>query len=193
MPALAPGQPVPPTLADARVSDRTGTQRALGEFWASGPAVVVFLRHFGCVGCAEHVSELAPRLHELHRLGLTTVLVGNGAPHFIDGFEERHGLGDKKAEIVTDPSLKAFSAAGLERSLVATSGPMALLNYGRARLKGFSNRIEGDNLQQGGVLVVDRKGRVAYFHRDRRLGDHPPTVDVVDAALRVAAGGQRLA
>lgn len=33
--------------AAARIRDLDGKEHALGELWAEGPAVVVFLRHFG--------------------------------------------------------------------------------------------------------------------------------------------------
>jgi hypothetical protein len=189
---LVVGQAVPSELAGAAVLDRAETKRALATLWAESPAIIVFLRHFGCVGCAEHVTELSPRLSELHALGVRTALVGNGPPHFIEGFVERHGLGDKPVEVFTDPSLKSFAAAGLRRSVWATSGAQALFNYARGRIRGFSNTIRGDRYQQGGVLVVDGEGTAAYLHRDRHLGDHPPTVDVVGAALRLAAAQSAL-
>jgi hypothetical protein len=49
--------------------------------------------------------------------------------------------------------------------------------------------VDGDNYQQGGVLVVDRDGKIAFLHRDRYSGDHADSADVIDAAMRVAAAG----
>jgi peroxiredoxin len=182
------GQPVPAKLGEARVVDRHGESSTLGERWADGPAVVVFLRHFACVACSEHVAQLAPRLHELTRLGLRVAYVGNGAENFLQGFIERNEIDTDAVEVVTDPSLRAHRALDLERSTVSTYGPAALLHIGRALLRGFrQTRIEGDNLQQGGVLVVDGDGDVAYLHRDRHTGDHAPTGDVIDAAMGAAA------
>jgi hypothetical protein len=84
----------------------------LESFWAEGPAVLVFMRHFGCLCLSAQITELSPRLFELHQLGIRTVFIGNGAAHFIDGFIERFGLADKKIEIVTDPPLEAFFVNG---------------------------------------------------------------------------------
>jgi peroxiredoxin len=185
---------VPKPLAEVEVLDARGEVTRLGDRWADGPAALVFLRHFACLACTEHVTMLAPRLHELTRLGLRVVYVGNGAPNFIEGFVERNAVDVETVEVVTDPSLAAHQALDLPRSWWSTYGPQALAGLLRALLYGFrQGSIEGDNYQQGGVVVIDRQGRVAYLHRDRATGDHAPTGDVVQAAMRVAATGQGIA
>jgi hypothetical protein len=177
----------PPTLADAVVLDRGGRGRRLGELWEKQPCVVVMLRHFGCIGCDVTVTELAPRLAELHAAGARTVLVGNGPPAAIDGFVERHALADKPVDVFTDPTLAAFRAAGLLRSAWATFGPRAIVDYLRAIGAGFvPRRTEGDYFQQGGALVVDAGGRVVFHHVSTHLADHADGSDLVDAALALA-------
>jgi hypothetical protein len=147
-----------------------------------------FLRHFGCTGCSEHVTELSPRLLELSSLGVRTVFVGNGAPHFIEGFVARHGLADKGAEVVTDPTLNAFRAAGLTRSAWATFGPRAVADLVRGLTQGLAwAGTQGDNLQQGGSLVVDAQGLTAFYHRSESLGGHARATDLVEVAMRLAA------
>ncbi|MEM7153916.1 MAG: peroxiredoxin-like family protein [Myxococcota bacterium] len=182
------GDEVPAALASAEVLDARGTATTLGERWREGPVVLVFLRHFACLACTEHVTLLAPRLHELRRLGLRVVYVGNGAPHFMDAFVERTAIDLEAVDLVTDPSLAAHETLSLVHSTASAYGPRALWGLARALAGGFrQSRIEGDNLQQGGVVVIDRHGCIAYLHRDRATGDHAPTNDVVDAAMRVAA------
>lgn len=182
------GDEVPAALASAEVLDAQGESSALGERWREGPVVLVFLRHFACLACTEHVTLLAPRLHELTRLGLRVIYIGNGAPHFIDAFVERTAIDLEAVELVTDPSLKVHESLELVHSAGSTYGPRALWGIARAFAGGFrQTRIEGENLQQGGVVVIDGQGRIAYLHRDRATGDHAPTNDVVDAAMRVAA------
>jgi hypothetical protein len=190
---LARGQSVPAALAQALVIDRGGNESPLGDRWARRPVVVVILRHFGCVACAEHVALLAPRLHELARLGFGVVYVGNGAEHFMSGFVERNQIDETVVELVTDPTLGVHGALGLARSRTSAYGPGALVGLARGLLRGFrQGRIEGDGRQQGGVLVIDAAGRVAYLHRDRHTGDHAPTHDVIDAAMQVAAADARI-
>jgi peroxiredoxin len=186
MPIPRAGEPVPREVAEARVLDADGEPVPLGSFWESGPCLVVLLRHFGCVGCAEQVTELAPRLPELARAGVRTVLVGNGSPDQLAAFVERHALSGAPVEVTTDPSLAVYSAIGLYRSAWATIGPRALVEFARALAAGHPHRpTEGDYTQQGGVLLVDRRGTVRFFHRNRSLGDHSPTGDLVEAALKL--------
>lgn len=185
---------MPPELADAPVLDASGETSRLGDAWAQGPAVLIFLRHFACIACTEHVTILAPRLHELTRLGLHVVYVGNGEPRYIEAFVERNGIDPEVVSVITDPSLAAHRVLELPRSFGTTFGPRGLWNIGRELMSGFwSRELEGDEYQQGGVLVVDRDGRVAYLHRDRATGDHASTSDVIAAAMRVAAAGQAIA
>lgn len=191
---LRVGDRVPRELADAPVLDAGGEASRLGDRWADGPAALVFLRHFACIACTEHVAVLAPRLHELTRLGLRVAYVGNGEPRYIEAFVERNAIDPEVVEVITDPTLAAHRALELRRSLHAALGPRALWNVGRALVSGFrASTVEGDAQQQGGVLVVDGEGRVAYLHRDRATGDHANTTDVIAAAMRVAAAGHAIA
>lgn len=144
------------------------------------------------------MARLAPRLLDLHELGLTTVFVGNGLPSHIDGFIARHGLGDKKVTVVTDPSLKTFAAAGFARSVWSTLGPRAV--WGELRAFGAGYRqygIEGDPYQQGGVVLVDQDGTIAYYYANATPGAHADTGDIVDVAFKLlvrrdGAGRRRL-
>ena len=102
---------------------------------------------------------------------------------FIEGFIEREKLAGEPVTILTDPSLKAFELAHLERSVLATVGPSAVRAAWRARKAGYRQvAIEGDKLQQGGMLLVDKSGALAFYHRNDNLGDHADPAEVVAAA-----------
>jgi hypothetical protein len=132
------------------------------------------------------MAELAPRLGDLARVGVRTVLVGNGMPDQLATFVERHALKGAPVELVTDPSLGLYAALELRRSAWATIGPRALVDMARAMTAGHPHRpVEGDRTQQGGVLLVDGRGIVRFFHRNRSLGDHADTSDLVEAALKL--------
>lgn len=107
---------------------------------------------------------------------------------FIEGFIEREKLAGEPVTIVTDPSLAVFDAANLERSVLATVGPSALRAAFRARKAGYRQvSIEGDKLQQGGILLLDRSGAPAFYHRNDNLGDHAAPDEIVKAARTAAA------
>jgi hypothetical protein len=116
------------------------------------------------------------------------LFVGNGAPMFIEGFVEREKLADLPITIVTDPSLKVFEAADLERSVMSTVGAKAIKAAWRARKAGYRQPgIEGDKLQQGGMLLLDRGGAAVFYHRNDHLGHHADPQAVVAAARTAAA------
>ncbi len=174
------GQPVPGALGDAVVRDAAGATHRLGDMWATRDVLLIFVRHFACVGCAEHVAVLRPRLGELAQLGVDTIVVGSGTPDQLAGFVEREQL----EHCFTDPSLAAYRAAELVRSAWSTYGPRALFQLARARLRGFSNgRTQGDPIQQGGTLYVARGGELCFYDRAEHTGDHASLGDVVDVAL----------
>jgi peroxiredoxin len=182
-------------LGEVEVEDAAGTRTRLGTFWETGDALLVFVRHFGCAGCSEHVTELAQRLPELAALGIRTVVVGCGSRDAIAGFLERHRLDGKDVTIVTDPTLEAQRRAELVRSRWSTFGPRALASFFGLMLRGYSHRApDGDLYQQGGTLLVKAKsGDVVFADRARALGEHAPLVDVLDAALALRAKGAVLA
>jgi peroxiredoxin len=184
---LQVGTKLPDTVAKASVVDHAGVAKDLDAMREGAPAVFVFLRHFGCTACTEHVSLLMPALAPIAALGVRVVFVGNGKAQYIDGFVERNGVPSELARVVTDPSLRVFDAAGMVRSRMSTFGPKALLHLGRSIARGHKQTsIEGEPLQQGGVIVVAADGTIVYAHADRFAGDHAPTDDVVAAAKRAA-------
>ena len=89
---------------------------------------------------------------------------------------------------MTDPSLKAFEAADLERSILSTIGPSAIKDALRARKQGYKQvGIEGNKFQQGGMLLLDRGGRAAFYHRNDNVGDHADPAEMVAAARALPA------
>jgi peroxiredoxin len=178
---------VPDAVGDARVIDPRGESVRLASLWAAQPCMLVFLRHFGCIGCSEQLHELVPRLGEIARAGVRVVLIGSGSPEQRDAFVERHLLQNAPATVMTDPGLDAYGRLHFARSLWATFGPRAIVDAARAVAKGHPHAPpQGDRMQQGGVLFVDTRGVVRFFHASRSIGDHPPASDLVAAALRLA-------
>jgi hypothetical protein len=179
------GAPVSPALAAARVLDDRGAPLLLAERWRERDAVIVFIRHFACIGCSEHLSELLPRVAELDALGAPVVIVGSGSALQLVAFVERNGLQSHPVTTYTDPTLAAYTAAGFHRSKLGVLGPRAVWQLFRALGRGHTGGApEGDVYQQGGTLYIGASGDVLYYHRAASLGDHAPSVDLVELALR---------
>jgi len=134
--------------------------------------------------CREHVVQLHRRIDELQATGARVYVIGNGSPSFIAGFREVTGW---KGPIFTDPTLAVYTAAGMKRGVLKTLNPMGALRSVGTLARGFSQgRTQGDNWQQGGVLVIAKDGEVLWSHESGGPGDNA-TADQILAALRRAA------
>lgn len=158
-----------------------GDSRAveLGSLWRDKTAVLVFVRHFGCIHCREHVVQLRREAEAMHAKGGELHVIGNGTPSFIEGFRDETGW---DGPVFTDPTLAVYRAAELKRGVARTVDPRswgvalkALAHGGR------QGRTQGDQWQQGGVLVVAKDGRVLWQHASDRPGDNAPATSILRA------------
>lgn len=164
------------SLGDLDVIDEDGRTIRLSSLWADGPAVLVFLRHFGCIHCRDHAVQI-----DRAKLPAKVVLIGNGSPSFIAGLREQTGW---TGPVYTDPSLAAYKAAQLKRGVLRTLDPRGYGKALRAMAGGQrQGRTQGDQWQQGGVVVVAKDGRVLWSHASERAGDNAAP-DLIRAALR---------
>ena len=123
--------------------------------------------------------QLHRSIADIHAAGAELVVIGNGAPMFIEGFRETTGY---TGPLYTDPTLAAYEAAELERGFFKTfSLGGAVKTIGAAR-RGFrQGRTMGDANQQGGVVVVAPDGSVIYRHVSHHPGDNAKAEDIVRA------------
>jgi hypothetical protein len=125
------------------------------------------------------VVQLHRDVDKIHAAGAELIVIGNGAPHFIAGFREQTGY---TGPLYTDPSLKAYEAAHLERGITKTLNPFALGKTVKAFAQGHRQGLtQGDNWQQGGVLVIAPGGEVKWQHISKRPGDNASGADIVRA------------
>ena len=125
------------------------------------------------------MTGLKNALPEIHARGGELVVVGCGLPGHIAGFRAATGY---EGPLVTDPSLRAFQAAGLASGWSRTLGPRTVLKGLRAFASGFRQGARGGNpVQQGGTFVLGPGDRVRFEWRDRFAGDHPELREVLAA------------
>ena len=179
------GESVTQGLMSSHVQRSDGTTITIETLVNGSPSLLVFVRHFGCIGCSENVSLLSSRWSELSALGVRTFIIGVGPRMFIEPFRERQNLVDAPVDILTDPTLETHQAAGLMYGLWGGFRPKALLEMGRAFTNGHvSRKPEGDIRQHAGALFIDGHGTVCLYHRNQSLGDHVSGQAIVDVALR---------
>ena len=170
-----------------------GNDVPLRSLHREGPAVLVFLRYFGCTFCRAHVAEVRDEREAFAEAGARVVLVGQGVPGQAASFCRERGL---PFLCTVDPNRRAYEAFGLGRARVRDLADPRVAARG-ARLAASretrQGRITGDPRQLGGTVVIDGAGIVRFVHRNRTVWDDAPN-DVVLAAVeqarRADVGGQ---
>ncbi len=123
--------------------------------------------------------QLHREVDKIHAAGAELIVIGNGAPNFIAGFREETGY---TGPLYTDPSLKAYEAAHLERSVTKTLDPRSLGKGLKAVVHGRrQGSTQGDAWQQGGVLVIAPSGEVTWQHISKRPGDNASVAQILHA------------
>ena len=170
-------------LDDTNVLDPEGRELPLGQLWRERPAVVVFVRHFGCLFCRQQVAEIVSSLSDVRSLGGELYVVGHGTLEQLRAFRDEQSV---PFPLFTDPTRRAYDVVGMRRGLRTVLTPGVLRRSLQARRSGFrQSRVAGDPLQQGGVLVVAADGRELYRFISREAGHHAPPAEVL-AALKAA-------
>jgi peroxiredoxin len=176
MPALAPGDAFP------NLSLRTvDGEVELRERWESGPLVVMFMRHFGCTFCREHLNEMGRAFGEFQEAGADVVAVfqydADATQAFCDGRKVPF-------DCLGDPERAAYAEVSLPRGTpTQIVNPKVAVRFLDAARKGVIGGPPqgGDIAQLPGTFVVDRDGRVVLAHYSRSSADNPAVADVLGA------------
>ena len=184
MPALAPGDPFP------NLSLRTvDGEVELRERWECGPLVVMFMRHFGCAFCREHLIEMGRAFGDFEAAGADVVAVfqydAQATQRFCDGR-------DVPFDCLGDPDRAAYAAVSLGRgSPVQIVNPKVAIRFlGAARHGVFGGPPQGGDVAQlPGTFVVGRDGQVVLAHYSRSSADNPAVDDVLGAVRSAADSG----
>ncbi len=186
----------PPTdasvLEDVVLSDPDGRQVRLGDLWSERPAVLVFVRHFGCVFCRQMAVEIHRARHDFEQADVELVVIGHGSPAQAADFRRQQNV---ELPLLVDPDRRVYELAGAKvATLPELIGPRQILRGLRAtilsRLRQGSiavhqGRIIGHAAQLGGVLVIAPDGSVRYAYLSEESGDNPPAREVLAAARAI--------
>lgn len=190
------GDPAP----DATLLDLDGGEVALSSLWKVRPAVLVFLRYFGCPFCQAQVVSLRDNRERFREAGANVVLIGQG--DIEDGLAF---IGSREVPfpVLLDPDRVAYRAYGLVRgTIMQVLGPQVVLPFVRENLRAESRQRGlkgGDFMQMPGTFVVDTggivraiDGVVRFAHRNKHVADTPRNQVILDvlAKLRVGPTGR---
>ena len=170
---------------DISLLDMAAQEASLSTYWRREPAVVVFLRYFGCPFCQAQVVQLRDERERFADLGAGIVLIGQGSPAEAVVFTERM---KQPFECLVDPDRSAYRAFGLVRGTPAQLyGPRVAGPFLRAQLsrETLQRPLHGGRfMQMPGTFVIDTDGVVAMAHRNRHVADNPTNQRI----LNVLAG-----
>ena len=155
----------------------------LRERWRRGPLVVMFMRHFGCAFCREHLIRMGRAAKEFDAAGAEVIAVFQYSAEATRDF-----CASRKVpfECLGDPLREAYGEVSLGR---AKRKQVLSLKIARRHLTAFRQGASfggpkgGDMMQLPGTFVIDREGRVVFAHYAESSGDNPP-VSTVLAAVR---------
>lgn len=171
------------TLGDTQVLDTDVRPVRLADQWRSQPAVLVWLRHFGCLFCAEQARDLWAARDRIESAGGRLVFIGNGGVDHAREFRDRVM---PEATVLTDPGLRSYRAIGAAHGFLSTLGPRTWGSALRAFHRGArQSRVRGHPFQQGGLLIVAPGDRILFAYLSRSAGDHPPAHSVIEALQSV--------
>jgi peroxiredoxin len=188
LPAMA-GPEVGDRAPDALLSDIERREVRLSSLWTSRPAVVVFLRYFGCPFCQTQVVSLRNEHHRILDAGAEVGLVGHGDPIEAVEFATSKRL---PFPLLLDRDRGAYRAYGLVQGrAMQVLSPRVALPWIKAELSAETRQrgLKGGRfLQMPGTFVIDtsgvvlaRGGTIRMAHRNRHLADAPSIDRLLDA------------
>src|SRR5262245_60634805 len=152
-----------------------GATTRLSTVWSAQPALLFFLRHFGCAVCRAALGQLRQHYPEFQARGATIVAIAPSDAPAAVLFARRQHL---PFTILPDPPRVAFRAFGLdEGSLWEVAGPEVLMHQALEALKGNIASINpfGPSIRQfGGTFIVDRQGVLRFSHLAKPIFNYPP-------------------
>jgi peroxiredoxin len=174
-------------LAAVDLVDADGASHRLGDYWADRPVVVVFLRHFGCLLCREHASQLSDAYDDVKARGGDVVAIGTGDKRYAADFIAEEHI---RFPVLVDDDAQAAKAATIRRKDMFTLifGPGSVKGMWRAHRSGHRVHKAGKRVNQlGATFVVGPGDEVRYEYRDHDSGDHAPIPDVLAALSSASA------
>lgn len=158
-------------LAEISLPDQDGRPVRFRDLWRDGPAVIVWLRQFGCPFCRAYAVQLNRSQPRFAAAGARLILVGQGTPDDAAQFRQRFRI---ELPVLADADRVTYLWAGTKiATLDELIGPLvagrALLAMARERVVIGHNTA--DEAQLGGSIVVRPDGAIGFAHISRDASD----------------------
>ncbi len=174
------------------LEDHEGRPVRLGDLWRERPAVLAFIRHYGCVFCRDQAVQLHKLRDDFDAAGVNLVMIGQGTPEMAASFRRAQGV---DVTVLVDPDRRIYAMVGAKlgtlgelvgpRQILATLRATVSSRIGQGSVAVHQGRIIGHAAQLGGVLVVAPDGSLRYVHLSEHSSDYPPAREVLAAARAI--------
>jgi peroxiredoxin len=168
-------------LTDVHLPDHEGRSVRLGDLWRDGPAVIVWLRQFGCPFCRAYAVQLNRERGRFEDAGASLVLIGQGTPRDAASFRRRLRI---DLPVLADKDRVSYLAAGTKlATLGELIGPAVVANavVAMARQHVVLGGNTADEAQLGGTVIVTPDGRVPWAHISEDASDMAPPTEILAA------------
>ncbi len=172
--------------ADIELRDTSGKNQRLSEFWRAKPALILFLRHFGCSCLAERWEKLKEEIPAFVEAGADVVAICQGEPERTAAVAARRGY---PFPLLCDPDRRAYQLYGLlEGTPAQILHDFAWTPHDRqtgekwlTSRRGAERALVDNPWQLPGEFVVATSGRLALTHRYQYCEDFPPKTVLLGA------------
>ena len=183
------GDPAP----DPILPDTSGEPRHLSDYWAHGPLLVIFMRHFGCSCLMERWEGLKSELTAFTDAGARVVGICQAEPDRARAVAERRAYA---FPLLCDPDRTAYRAFGLlegQPSQILHDFPWQQDDEETARTlfieprRGTERAVVDSPWQLPGEFVIGSNGRIGLAHRYQYCEDFPPKTVLLGAIAAAEA------
>jgi len=176
------GDPAP----DLTLPDIAGRPRRLIEFWRKRPALLLFLRQFGCSCLAERWEKLKEEVGAFEEAGAHVVAVCQAEPERAATVAGRRGY---PFPLLCDPDRRAYEIYGLVEGTPAQvlhdfawkPGDRATGEKMVTSRRGTERALVDNPWQLPGEFVTSPSGRLTLTHRYQYCEDFPPKTVILGA------------
>lgn len=168
------------TAPDHTYIDAAGNEVHLSDLWSGSERgiVLVFLRHFGCLFCRDHASQLRDAYPEFIKRGFEIVAIGQGTPMRSQKFRDDYRL---PFIVLGDKELASYREYGLTHGIGnGLTDPGAYKAFFRAIGHGnFPGKPDGDSLQNPGTFLIATDGSILREQIGTNAGDFPQVSEIL--------------
>lgn len=149
----------------------TGETKPLKALYEKEKLLLVFLRHFGCVFCMEHVAAL----RSLKDFNI--VFVTLGTVEQTEAFQQKM---KSPHRFISDPEKKLHALFDVRRGGMAqVFNPHTVVRSIAAIFRGYMIGMpQQDPMQLPGVFLIETDGTVSWEQRARDAADNPSTNEI---------------